>query len=298
MLRMFVSHPLLIQKSLEAILKKGVIEELKDMAQKGVAESASGIIIDLLLALADKVASRPRLPGNFFELREIYYKTIVHIRQHEGTYQEFLRRKCPRCEEFIREDKAFVVTSCQHVYCKGCFDQLPDPNGEIDTTTRVCSSCENPIEEAGYSDDSPKNSPKKGTPKKRKQSKPKPKGKKIFDKQSPKFFKQKFLRKDPSDDEWDEPSDDEDDWISRVGDSMPSAKTTAVRELVTNWVKEDEDVKIVIFVQFLKTVRLLQFMCEEEGWKYAVVRQCWGKETSHKTNNVHTDYRQGITHLA
>ncbi|OQD60056.1 hypothetical protein PENPOL_c029G10411 [Penicillium polonicum] len=271
MLRMFVSHPLLIQKSLEAILKKGVIEELKDMAQKGVAESASGIIIDLLLALADKVASRPRLPGNFFELREIYYKTIVHIRQHEGTYQEFLRRKCPRCEEFIREDKAFVVTSCQHVYCKGCFDQLPDPNGEIDTTTRVCSSCENPIEEAGYSDDSPKNSPKKGTPKKRKQSKPKPKGKKIFDKQSPKFFKQKFLRKDPSDDEWDEPSDDEDDWISRVGDSMPSAKTTAVRELVTNWVKEDEDVKIVIFVQFLKTVRLLQFMCEEEGWKYAVI---------------------------
>ncbi|KAJ5528708.1 hypothetical protein N7527_002101 [Penicillium freii] len=271
MLRMFVSHPLLIQKSLEAILEKGVIEELKDMAQKGMAESASGIIIDLLLALADKVASRPRLPGNFFELREMYYKMIVQIRQHGRKFEEFLRRQCPHCEELVKEDKAFVVTSCQHLYCKGCFDQLPDPDGKVDTTTRVCGSCKNPIEEAGYSDDSPMNSPKKGTPKKRKQSKPKPKGKKIFDKQSPKFFKQKFLHKDPSDDEWDEPSDDEDDWISRVGDSMPSAKTTAVRELVTNWVKEDEDVKIVIFVQFLKTVRLLQFMCEEEGWKYAVI---------------------------
>lgn len=278
MLRMFVSHPLLIQKSLEAVLNTGVIEGLKDMAQlEGVTETTSGIIIDLILALANKIASRPRLPGNFSELRDIYYKTIVHIRLHEGKYQEFLRRQCPRCEEVVTEDKSFVVTSCQHLYCKGCFDQLPDPNGKIDTIPRVCTSCQNPIEEAGYSDDAPENSPKKGTPKKRKQSKPKPKGKKIFDSRTPKFFKQKYLRKDLSDDDWGEPSDDEDDWISRVGDSMPSAKTTAVRELVTNWVKEDEDVKIVIFVQFLKTVRLLQYMCEEEGWKYTVVRPRLGK---------------------
>ncbi|KAJ5706162.1 hypothetical protein N7536_001851 [Penicillium majusculum] len=272
MLRMFVSHPLLIQNSLKTILNKGVIQELQYMAQKeGVTETTSGIIIDLILALANKIASRPRLPGNFSELRDIYHETIIHVRQHEGRYQEFLRRQCPRCEEFVTEDKAFVVTSCQHLYCKGCFDQLPDPDGKIDTITRVCSSCQIPIEEAGYSDDSPEKSPKKGTPKKRKQSKPKPKGKKIFDNRTPKVFKEKYLRKDRSDDDWDEPSDDEDDWISRVGDSMPSAKTTAVRELVTNWVKEDEDVKIVIFVQFLKTVRLLQYMCEEEGWKYAVI---------------------------
>lgn len=277
MLRMFVSHPLLIQKSLEAILNKGVIEGLKDMAQEeGVAETASGIIIDLVLALADKVVSRPRLPGNFSELREIYYDHMLKVRQDKGVHEELMYKLCPRCNVIAKEERSFVVTSCYHLYCKGCFDRLPDQNGKLDTITRICSSCKNPIGEAGYSDDSPKNSPKKPSPKKRKQSKqskPKPKGKKIFDRRPPKFFKQRFLRKDPSDDEWDEPGEDEDDWISRVGDSMPSAKTTAVRELVTNWVKEDEDVKIVIFVQFLKTVRLLQFMCEEEGWKYAVVRQ-------------------------
>lgn len=284
---MFVSHPLLIQKSLEAILNKSVIKELKKIAQKeGVADTASGIIVDLVLALGDKVASRPRLPGNFSELRKIYYDHMVKVRQDKGVHEELRYKLCPRCNVIVKEERSFVITSCYHLYCKGCFDELPDQNGKIDTITRICSSCKNPIEEAGYSDDSPKNSPKKGLPKKRKQSKPKPKGKKFFDKQAPKFFKQRFLRKDPSDDEWDEPNDDEDDWISRVGDSMPSAKTTAVRELVTNWVKEDEDVKIVIFVQFLKTVRLLQFMCEEEGWKYAVVGQGWEKETSHITNNV------------
>lgn len=297
MLRMFVSHPLLIQKSLEAILNKGVIEALKDMAQNGVPETASETIIDLLLALGDKIA-RPRLPGNFVELRGIYYNHMEKVRQDKGVVEELKYKLCPRCDVIVKEELGFVITSCYHLYCKGCFDELPDENGNVDTITRVCSSCKNPIEEAGYSDDAPENSPKKGTPKKRKQSKLKPKGKNVFGKRHSKDFKQKFLHKDPSDDEWNEPSEDDDDWISRVGDGMPSAKTTAVRELVTNWVKDDGDVKIVIFVQFLKTVRLLQFMCEEEGWKYVVVRQGRAKETSHITNSVNTDYRESISRLA
>ncbi|KAJ6184963.1 hypothetical protein N7519_006264 [Penicillium mononematosum] len=276
-LRMFVSHPLLAEKTLEAVLDQRVIGELKAMAEaEGVAETPSGIIIDLILAVGDKVPSRPRPPGDFPKLLELFHNHLMHIRQQDGMFEKFLRMNCPRCENLVTEEEPFVVTSCLHVYCKGCFDELPGQDGKTDTITYVCTSCKTSIEEAGYSDDSPKDSPKKGSPKKsspkkRKQSKPKEKGKNVFKKRPQKSFKKQVLLRDPSDDEWDEPSEDEGDWISRIGDRMPSAKTTAVRDIVTSWVKDDEEVKIVIFVQFLKTVQLLQLMCEKEGWKYTVI---------------------------
>jgi SNF2 family DNA or RNA helicase len=275
-LRMFVSHPLLAEKTLGAVLDQRVIAELKAVAQaEGVAEKPSGIIIDLILGVGDKVASRPRLPGDFPKLLELFQNHLMHIHQQYGNYEKFLRMNCPRCESLPTEE-AFVVTSCLHVYCEGCFDELPNQDGKTDTIARVCTSCEASIQEAGYSGDSPKDSPKKGSPKKsspkkRKQSNPKGKGKDAFKKRPQKSFKKQVLLRDPSDDEWDEPSEDEGDWISRIGDRMPSAKITAVRGLISEWVKEDEEVKIVVFVQFLKTVQLLQLMCEKEGWKYAVV---------------------------
>ncbi|KAF3027762.1 hypothetical protein E8E15_008686 [Penicillium rubens] len=271
-LRMFVSHPLLAEKTLEAVLNRRVIEELKAMAQaEGVAETPSGIIIDLILAVGGKGASRPRPPGDFPKLLKLFHNHLMHIHQQDGPFERFLRMNCPRCEKHVTEEEAFVVTSCLHVYCKGCFDELTDQDEKTDTVTRVCTSCKAPIQEAGYSGDSPKDSPKKSSPKKRKQSKPKEKGKDVCKKRPQKSFKKQVLLRDPSDDEWDEPSEEEGDWISRVGDRMPSAKITAVRGLVSDWVKEDEEVKIVIFVQFLKTVQLLQLMCEKEGWKYAVI---------------------------
>ncbi|EKV11056.1 SNF2 family helicase, putative [Penicillium digitatum PHI26] len=272
MLRMFVSHPLLAQKFLEVVLNQGVIKALKAMAEeKGVAETPSGIIISLILAMGDKVAPRPKPPGSFSELLGIYHKHMMKVRKEEGVYAELSYKICPLCIETVKEYRPFVITSCYHLYCKGCFDGLPDQDGKIDTATRVCSSCKKPIEEAGYSDDSPKTSPKKGSPMKRKQSTPKPKGKNIFAKRPRSTFKKQVLHRDPSDDEWDEPVEDADDWVARIGNRMPSAKTTAILDLIAKWMKEDENVKIVIFVQFLKTVQILQYMFDEEGWEYAII---------------------------
>ncbi|KAJ5177543.1 uncharacterized protein N7500_000242 [Penicillium coprophilum] len=276
---MFVSHPLLAQRFLETVLNQRVIEELKTMAQHGkqdAAKTPSNTIINLLLTVADKVAARPRPPGDFHVLRDMYHKHILHIRENGekeySNYQEHLRRICPCCRSMVWEPKPYVVTSCRHVYCQGCFDKLPDQDGKTDSITRICNFCNEPIEEAGYSEGSAKTSPKK-SPKKRKQSTPKKKGKEIFEttKRRRNSFKNQVLLRDISDDEWDDPDDDESDWVSRIGDRMPSAKTVAVRDIVANWVNEDENTKIVIFVQFLKTVKLLQFMCDKEGWKYALI---------------------------
>ncbi|KAJ5951840.1 uncharacterized protein N7479_010253, partial [Penicillium vulpinum] len=152
MLRMFVSHPLLTQKFLETVLNRRVVEELKAMAQEGVAKTPSTVIINSILELGDRIALRPKPPGDFDDLLGIYNKLIVDIRQEEGSFAEFLRRKCPRCEELVSGKKAFVVTSCEHVYCKGCFDELPDQDGKTEAVTRICSKCTKPIEEAGYSE--------------------------------------------------------------------------------------------------------------------------------------------------
>ncbi|KAJ5807438.1 Helicase C-terminal [Penicillium robsamsonii] len=269
MLRMFVSHPLLAQKFLEAALNKRVIEELKAMAQQeDLAETPSEMIISLILSIGAKVALRPRPPGDFDELRKIYYDHMAYIHQHQGRYQELMLKVCPRCDNIVKEENEFVITSCQHIYCKGCFDELPDQNGDTNTITRVCSSCKISIDEAGYSHDSPKGSPKKSSPRKRKQSKSEKTAKKVSKPRG--SFKEQVLLRDLSD-EWDEPSDNEADWVSCIGDRMPSAKTTAVRDLVANWVKEDKDVKIVVFVQFLKTAKILQFMCDQEEWEYALI---------------------------
>ncbi|KAI2703430.1 hypothetical protein DTO006G1_5376 [Penicillium roqueforti] len=267
MLRMFVSHPLLAQKFLETVLNQNVIAKLKKMVQaEGVVKSASGVIINLILGMGDKVAPRPRPPGDFSDLQVKFYEHVERVRENEGKHYQVICRICPHCTNSVNEKEAFVVTSCHHLYCKGCFDALPDQSGNTDTATRICSSCKKPIKEAGYSDDSPK-----GSPKKRKQSVRKGNGRNIFKKRRQKSFKQQVLLKNPSDREWDEPSEDESDWISCIGDRMPSAKTTAVRKLITDWVQEDGNAKIVIFAQFLKTIQLLQFMCEEEGWKYATI---------------------------
>ncbi|KAJ5496418.1 hypothetical protein N7463_008405 [Penicillium fimorum] len=275
MLRMFVSHPLLAQSFLETVLNQRVIKELEVMAQKrdeDVLETQSQIIINLLLTVVDKVAPRPRAPGDSNKLHDMFHKHIVHIRENMGKYQEFLRRTCPRCEEVVNDPEPHVVTSCRHVYCQGCFDSLPDQYGNTESMTRFCIACNEPIEEAGYSEDLLEKAPK-NSPKKRKQSTPKKKGKEIFEKKKrPRVsFKKDVLCRDASEDQWDDPDEDENDWVSRIGDRMPSAKITAVQVLVANWVKEDENTKIVIFAQFLKTIKLLQFMCEKEGWKYILI---------------------------
>lgn len=232
------------------------------------AQTSSRTIVKLILA---NISSRPRVAGNFFELHATFNKYLEDLRRRKGQEFETERKKCPNCNLLILEGEPLVVTSCQHVYCKGCFDELPDQDGKSDNITRVCSSCNRPIKEAGYSDQKPN---------KRKQSNSNKKGK-----EAPKTKRREMLFKQlqyqvSNADDWDEPEENETDCISRIGDGMPSAKIAVIRDLAAKWIQEDGNVKIVIFTQSLKTVRLLEYMCIKKGWKYAMVSQSWSEVQS------------------
>jgi hypothetical protein len=256
-LRMFISHPLLAQNVILSALNYRVIGDLKQIAQnEDEAEPSAGKLASFILANS---SPRPRPPGSFRELDNAFRRHVLDVSLNLGKFYGIELTACPHCRDIIEEGKPFVVTSCHHMYCKGCFDELPDQDGRIDTVTRVCRSCKVPIEQAGYSDCQAR---------KRKQSTPKKAGKIGMPKRSRMTFKERLQLDKAAKDEWDEPSEEEADWISRIQDGMPSAKLTAIQDLVTNWIQEDKDVKIVIYAQYLNTIRLLQFLCDEKGWPY------------------------------
>ncbi|KAF2645627.1 hypothetical protein P280DRAFT_531914 [Massarina eburnea CBS 473.64] len=64
-----------------------------------------------------------------------------------------------------------------------------------------------------------------------------------------------------------EQQDINDEWLNFGGEGvLPSAKTIAVKAQILNWVKENPDVKIIIYTQFLAMIRILAKVCQEEGW--------------------------------
>ncbi|KAI9042744.1 putative SNF2 family helicase [Aspergillus affinis] len=65
---------------------------------------------------------------------------------------------------------------------------------------------------------------------------------------------------------------EESDWIGVCAAQMPSAKLTKIRELITQWIAENPEVKIVIFTQFMDFVRILGIMCETQDWPHAGMR--------------------------
>ncbi|KAF1939035.1 hypothetical protein EJ02DRAFT_353105 [Clathrospora elynae] len=59
-----------------------------------------------------------------------------------------------------------------------------------------------------------------------------------------------------------------DDWLNSMGDDvLPSAKTIAVKSQIMNWLKENPQVKIIVYTQFLAMIRILARICQKEGWK-------------------------------
>jgi SNF2 family DNA or RNA helicase len=58
------------------------------------------------------------------------------------------------------------------------------------------------------------------------------------------------------------------DWIELSGAPLPSAKTSATKACILNWLKKAPETKIIIYTQFLDMIRILQKMCTIEGWGF------------------------------
>lgn len=60
---------------------------------------------------------------------------------------------------------------------------------------------------------------------------------------------------------------EQNDWIQMRGQILPSAKTIALKARIMAWIEEDEDVKILVFSQFIPMLRILLKVCKTEKWE-------------------------------
>lgn len=298
-LRMFTSHLLTAQDLVQYALSDKILNELKLLDGKyDIKDNPSGQIVRMLL-LAKFECSIPNDPtgpsedemtrtpptGDRQKLISEFRDFMESLHEDERWQDRLDRLECPLCRHIPVQA---IITSCKHMYCEECFHQLPDEEGRLGTETRICRGCMEPIAEAahcgvfdkvntdGYESSTSATSSPQGKRKREDKTKKskyakKPRTSSKGSQVSAMFNKYRYQ----TDEDRNENEADEDlvagDWIPVIGENTPGAKLTRVHEIVEEWIKKDESVKIVLFTQFLDTIRLLKYMCAKEGWGYTTV---------------------------
>ncbi|KAK5748859.1 hypothetical protein LTS12_021097 [Elasticomyces elasticus] len=166
-----------------------------------------------------------------------YLNSLAKSNQWESIKQ---RSICSGCKQPPNDP---VVTSCFHIYCSTCLTDLQHYSARRGHDGARCAECGDvytgvkPCEglEAFDRDASSAETTDTAPTKAKKKSK----------------------------------DSDMDDWIGLKGEILPSAKTQATKAQVMNWLEEDSEAKIIIFTQFLPTIRILAKVCKTEGWSFS-----------------------------
>lgn len=297
-LRMFTSHLLTAQDLVQAALRTDALNGLKRLDKETDAtDNPSAQILRMLLMVMfhcpipttpaappeDEMARTPP-KGDRARLTREFRALMENLHEQEAWQERLDRLECPSCRSIPTEA---IITSCKHMYCDECFHQLPDEEGQLGMESKICHSCVEPIAEAAqcgvfdsvhpeeYESSTSAGSPSPGKRKRQEKAKKSKATKRA--KRRPKrmgatamFAKYRYHADDTDDENGSEDSDDE-DWIPVIGAKTPGAKLTKIREIMVDWIQKDESVKIVLFTQFLDTIRLLKSMCCLSGWGYTSV---------------------------
>ncbi|CAI7620805.1 unnamed protein product [Penicillium bialowiezense] len=241
---------------------------------------------------------RPRPP----EDKSLIWKAQSQLERlsTQGTwFQRYQLQRCPGCQ--CDPDKFYLV-SCGHRFCESCFDKLPDQQGNVESRERQCSSCKLDIKSVVYCTQSfpsalspvedllTEASPnkKRANATSKKSGKEPPARKKRCAERHTDNIRSQFLstmqqHPDQSEDNENdasgnyiefepEPEPEPDlDWIKKIGPWTPGAKQKETKKLIQQWLEEDKEAKIVVFVEFIGTMELLQYMCKENGWAYGKI---------------------------
>jgi SNF2 family DNA or RNA helicase len=57
-------------------------------------------------------------------------------------------------------------------------------------------------------------------------------------------------------------------WLTMRGDVLPSTKTIAVKSQILNWIEEDPTVKIIVYSQWIPMLHVLGRICQTEKWGF------------------------------
>ena len=294
-LRMFCSHLLVTQDIVRRILTDDLMLELQTLSNKKKSPDHPSREITRWLGTLRKKVTMPKptqtaqlegsaqlesqeiqlnqapleLRGDRAKLVQEFHKFMFELHANEQWFERLERTSCPRCGLFPVEA---TITSCKHLYCDECYCALVRETPENDKPT--CQGCAILIDEAAYcgsvddieidisthaaSTQAKAAEKRKGQPKKK------------FTCGRNGLYsaarRRNAAKKGFVEGEDDGP--DPDNWLINDALQMPGAKLTYIKELITKWIAENKEVKIVVFTQFLDFVHILAAMCEREKWEY------------------------------
>ncbi|KAI9928382.1 hypothetical protein MW887_002421 [Aspergillus wentii] len=300
-LRMFSSHLLTAQFSVKKLLTDEVMGEITALSNQKDTEHPSYKIATWLAALRNSLPIPPKpatsggtmqaqpdesaqldeyLTGDREELIRKFRAFMCELHGEENWVERLDRGNCPSCG-YLGE--ASVITSCMHLYCEECYYILKESTAPEDGKP-ICMRCNVTIQEAARYGTVDNSNVEESLPDPPTQTTQKKGGKSKKPKQSKKAGMAKYgmfsdesqtQQKDnnkPENKEGDKKGDDEVDWDkTNVALHMPGTKLTQTEKLIAGWIRKNKSVKVVIFTQFLGSVRVLSGMCYRRGWKHTML---------------------------
>ena len=297
-LRMLCSHIMLIQDVIKGLFNASDIETLWRLTAKEVQASDDDQINvietlrkmlarneNLLKTSESEDMDRTRDPTPEFVNEEnletgstfgLYFKFRKFLRalSNSETWAELhLRSVCAKCR--MPPDNP-VCTSCFHVYCQECINDMHQERkakGEEERT--ACLECGtrfeettpcDGLEELGFGGASVMARVEK---KRSKLDRQKRRAERTARKNQTNGTGSTRLTSIISEVSDDESEEENDDWIETCGGAMlPSAKLAATKAAILNWRESCPNQKIIIYTQFLGLGRILAKICEAEEWGY------------------------------
>jgi SNF2 family DNA or RNA helicase len=284
---MFSSHPLTVQGMLKSMLTDDMMRRLMSLTNAKKDPDHPSTKITQWLAALKKQTTMPSksdqptqgnqdLQGDRAKLVRQFHTLMTELHDSGQWIERLSRTNCPSCGNF---PQGTIITSCNHLYCEECYySLLNEGNNRSENGKPVCQKCDVGIEEAahcGSIDNFPINEPvETTTASTSSQAKEKDKPRKKMANGGFGNFARSFAsaRCDSARTEDALDDDDKTDWIKTAAGDMPGAKLTKTREIITNWLEENNQTKMVVFTQFLDFVQILGATCRKQGWGYTYVR--------------------------
>lgn len=217
-------------------------EQMLQGLEKMIAEKEKDIDTSDTVSLfynPDEPAKAPKAGKTSSNLVSRFSKTLKEMKKVSKWTELRERTLCHKCGD-PPEDP--WVTSCLHLYCKECLDNLAYEASELDLDQTACRKCETVFTES---------QPCGGL----KELETRDLSGSVFQGNKDKAPEKKKFKLTMN-------------YVdSKEHELILSTKTLAVKEQLEKWIRDDPDRKIIVFTEWLMVMHVLSRVCQKEGWK-------------------------------
>ncbi|KPI36069.1 DNA repair protein RAD5 [Cyphellophora attinorum] len=169
------------------------------------------------------------------------FRRCLKAMHDDGQWEKANNRSlCPLCGQ---QPSNPYVTSCLHIYCFACLNQVAYESMVAGGESATCLECSCRFKKSESYAAQAFNDASKGTPVAQDMSKKRKRNK-------------------------DSPEEDI-NWLNIANPVIQSTKTMAAVKQIKEWQAENPDNKILLFSQFRGVLRVFSKICDEEGWGHA-----------------------------